>query len=295
MRNALLSLALVLLAPAAVSAREQALESLAAVRTACEESAVSGPRHLYTITVPRGAFRFLPYDSEGGFLGIDTRRNLRAFSGSLEVFPSGREPMGFFASAERAEILRTLAARASLRVGFFLGFDDSTRSHCVIRATLATSTARIDLAYVELVDTDGRVLAREDTERLRAFADDRAAVPGTGPRGDVGQPEVVRGGAPAAALARAVTQAREALGRAAGQCFAQALGRDAPREASVVVRVVADASTGAVTQSGIEMSTLGDDQANTCIAEQFRGLPRTPGPTTGGALVLLVPVRLVAD
>jgi hypothetical protein len=295
MRSPILALALVLLLPVAASAREQALESLAAVRTACQESAVSGPRQLYTITVPTGAYRFLPYDAEAGFLGIDTRRNLRAFSGSLEVFPSGREPMGFFASAERAEILRTLAARASLRVGFFLGFDDSTRSHCVIRAALATSTARIDLAYVELVDTDGRVLAREDTERFRAVADDRAAVPGTGPRAEVGAPDVVRGGAPAATLARAVTQAREALGRAAGQCFAQAITRDAPREASIVVRLVADASTGAVTQAGVEMSTLGDDQASACIAEQFRGLPRTPGPAAGGAIVLLVPLRLVAD
>ena len=294
MRQLLASTLLVLLLPLSAGARTRALDTLEAVRSACEESAVSGPRTLYTITVARGGFRFLPYDAEAGVLALDTRRNLRAFDGSLEVFPSGRERIGFAASAERAEMLRTLSARATLRVGFFLGFDDSTRSHCVIRAALATSTARIDIGFIELVDADGSVLAREETERFRAFADDAQAVPGEGPRAAIGAAEVLRGGANAANVARTIERSRDALSRAAGQCYADAVTRGAPSEASVVVRLMVDSATGAITQSRAEVSTLNDDVAAQCIAEQFRGVPRAAGaPGTG--VVVRVAVRLTAD
>lgn len=291
----LLTACLVLaLSPMTAYARELTLDSIAAMRAACAEAATPGRRKLYVVHVPRGGFRFLPYDAESGFLALDTRRNLRAFDGALEVYPSGRESIGFHAAAERAALLAAMSERASLRVGFFLGFDGARGSQCVMRAAVSTSTARIDVAFVELVDEGGATIAREETERLRAFADDDTAIPGEGPRADVGRPDVVRGGTPATNLARAITQSREAFARAATQCFTQALPRGAAREATVIVRLVVDPATGAVSQATVEMSTLGDDQGATCVAEQFRGVPRAPGQP-GSALVVLVPVRLLAD
>src|SRR5690606_35920439 len=96
------------------------------------------------------------------------------------------------ASPERARALRQHAR--GLRVGFFLGFDGVGQS-CVIRPAVGVTLVRAELAFVELVDGEGEVLAREDSERLRAWLDDEEqdAIAGEGPRAEVSEVSVERG------------------------------------------------------------------------------------------------------
>ncbi|MEO0323943.1 MAG: hypothetical protein AAF447_13370 [Myxococcota bacterium] len=157
-------------APAAAQDPERAIENVPALHAACREAEGPGRRRLYALDVD--AYALEGYDEAFGGVPVDTRRNLPALRGAAVLFPAGLEPMVFRGSEERAQAVRAAAAAgARLRVGFFLRFDGRGRP-CLLRAAVSVSTVRVDLAYLELVDDAGRVLAREDTERLRAWRDD---------------------------------------------------------------------------------------------------------------------------
>jgi hypothetical protein len=172
------------------AADEHVLEDLPSVHEACRRSEEPGRRVLHVLEVP--SFRFDGYDREGGRLLVDTRRNLRALRGAVEVLPKDLEDVAFVASPERARELRRRGR--ALRLGFFLGFDGEGQP-CVVRAAVGVTLVRAELAFAELVDADGRVVAREDMDRLRAWLDDEEqdTLPGEGPRAAVVAVAVERG------------------------------------------------------------------------------------------------------
>jgi len=229
---------------------------------------------------------------------IDTRRNLRALRGALELYPSGMETVGFVASRDRAaELVEAVRAGARLRVGFFLGFDDPRATRCLLRPAAGVSTVRMDVAFIELLDPRGAVLAREDTDRLRAWLDDASGdVPGEGPRAAVGTPFLVgRAGQTPAPWRQALEgAARGPLGRALGGCHASGIARGGEGAGQVVVRLTIDARSGAVQQSEVELSSVEDDEEATCIARAFSSFSFSPAPELWGPPVSLsVPIRLV--
>jgi hypothetical protein len=280
--------------------RGRALTELADVHAACRSAQAQGPRRLYALTLEPSGYDFAPYDADDGVLWVDTRRNLRALGGSVQVFPTGFEPVGFGASVERSGLLREARARgARLRIGFFLGFDGQGGTLCLLRPAMGVTTAKIDVAYVELVDTDGAVLAREDTERLRAYLDDpeRQAIPGEGPRGAIEEPTVLRGARslPEPWRVSLAGAASGRLGEGIARCYAAALERGAERDARVLVRLTVDAASGRITGSDVELTTLGDAAGASCVAAALtEGLSLVGGVATG-AIDVRVPVRLVAD
>jgi hypothetical protein len=287
--------------PAAAQARGRALTELAELHAACRSAQQDGPRALYALTLEPRGYDFAPYDAEDGVLWVDTRRNLRALGGSAQVFPTGFERVGFDGSAERARLLREARARgARLRVGFFLGFDERDGTLCLLRPAMGVTTAKIDLAYVELVDTDGSVLARQETERLRAYLDDpeRQSIPGEGPRGSFEAPAVVSGGRPLPASWRAslVGAPSGDLGPRITRCYEAALGRGAERDARVLLRLSVDPETGRVARSDVELTTLGDTEGARCVARALAdGLSLPAAQGASGPVELRLPVRLVAD
>ena len=158
------------------------LGGLGALKAACREAREPGRRRLYVVEL--GRYHFDVADREEGFLPLDTTHNLSAFGGAAALFPSDMETIGFHASERRRRALRNARrAGARLRVGFFLGFDGEGQP-CVIRPSVGVTTVRMDVAFLELVDERGRVIARDDTERLRAWSDDlqHEVVAGAGPR-----------------------------------------------------------------------------------------------------------------
>lgn len=261
-------LAIVALVPARGRA-EEALDGLAALHRACREAEAPGPRKLYSVIVPRP--RFEGYDPADGTLRLDTRRNLRVLGGAAEIFPSGLETIGFRATEERAEELRRRTRK--VRLGFFLGFDGG-RQPCVIRSAVAVTTVRADLAYAELLDERGRVLAREDTERFRAWQDDaeRYGLPGEGPRAAVVGATVDGAPAPPAWTQRL---GAEAVRAGLTACWRQAIARQGPRDAQMIVR--GRVGPGGRVVAEVELSSLGDDDAEACVLRVVSELP-LPGP-----------------
>ena len=258
------------LGTASVRADEGApLGSMGELREACREAREPGRRALYVVDL--GRYRFARAGQD--FLPIDTDRNLSAFDGAAALFPAGLEPMGFRAGAERQTALRRARqAGARLRVGFFLGFD-GVGQPCVLRSTVAVSTIRMDVAFVELVDSRGRVIARDDTERLRAWQDDvaRDHVPGSGPRVAVEDAWGTRGGE----VALAVRAAAPALGR----CHAEQIARGGSPSGRVLVRLEASGPVVAFT-------TFEDERFSACVV-------RSLGQVSGGGAT--IPLRFVAD
>ena len=266
-----------------------------ALRRACRVSERSGPRELYAVELSRRQFRFARYDEEAGLLPVDTRRNIRLFRGAAELFPSDLETMGFIASPERArQLLGGARAGARLRVGFFLGFDGQGGTLCLVRS-FGVTTVRMDVAFIELIGRDGRVLAREDTERLRAWMDDteREEPPGHGPRGAAGVPSVESGVLPES-WTRTMAQANGAeLGSALTACHASGVRRGAAGSGQVIVRVEVEPRSGAVLTSEVELSSIGEEREGACIARAFEAL-RFPGIVSAASprVVLRIPVRL---
>lgn len=299
-RMSVLVLACALAAGAAsraeASERGRALENVRQLHRACREAEQPGRRTLYSVVIPPRSYRLGPLDDEG-FLPIDTRRNLRAFDGAAQLFPSSMESIGFIAGRARArELIDAVRQGAPLRIGFFLGFDNPDRSPCLLRPA-AVTTVRMDVAYVELLRRDGRVLAREDTERLRAWIDDRAidAVPGRGPRGVLGAASRVGAGIAPEPWQRALAAANQgAVHDAIGACHAAGVTRGASAEGQVVVRLAVDGRSGAVRESEVELSSIGDDEEASCIAQAIGRHLRLPPSTEGGTIALSVPVRLAA-
>ncbi|MCB9633290.1 MAG: hypothetical protein H6721_14315 [Sandaracinus sp.] len=262
-------------------ADERTLTDLPSVHDACRRSETPGPRELLVLEVP--AFRFGGYDREDGRLFVDTTRNLRALRGSVEILPAELEDVGFVASPTRARELRRRGR--ALRVGFFLGFDGEGQP-CVVRSAVGVTLVRAELAFAELVDVEGAVVAREDTERLRAWLDDaeQDTIAGEGPRVEVGAVSVERGAAAAEAALRAPTL-RESLGR----CHARAVASGAPGDAMAVVRVRTDAA-GRVVEKALALSDLADEGESRCVLDAMAAVPWPAGDR-----VWRVELRFAAD
>ncbi len=284
MRHAPYALALAALASplAPASARaDRALDSLEDVHDACAEASVAGRRELYRIDV-RG-WRWGVLDEEG-FFAIDSRRSLGALAGRVELYASRLEPMGLEVDDARAAELEAARERgAVLRIGFFLGFDDASRTACLVRSRHAVTTVRIDVAYLEVVGEDGTVVARQETDRYTAWRDDAEAVLGAGARATVGDAQPALAPSASHALAEAIAGP---LGAALARCHEEGVARGAPRRAHVLLRLVTDA-TGRVTESAPALSDLGDEVETACIVAAF-GAVTIPG----SARELRLPVRL---
>ncbi len=263
-----------------VARAERPLESLNALKEACREARTPGRRALYVVELE--GFRF-GRSGEEGFLPVDTRRNLRAFGGAAALFPSELEPIGFRANEERQVALREARrAGAKLRVGFFLGFDGEGQP-CVIRPAVSVSTVRMDVAFLELVDSRGRVIARDDTERLRAWRDDieRDRVPGEGPRVAVDDPW---GTAVPAATVTAIRGLAEPLGR----CHAAHVQRGGQHSGRALVQLTVEGGT--LQDPTFAFSTFSDERFGACI---LRVLKEARLPMTSGRMT--VPLRFAAD
>ena len=289
------TLAVVTVAVAPARADDLPLPDLDAVHAACRASEGGDNAELYSVLID-APWRFGSVDEE--FLPVDTGRNLRALSGSVQLLPSRMEEIGFLASDERAATLEAARTQgAALRVGFFLGFDDPERSSCLVRPRAAVTMVRMDVAFLELVGADGAVIAREDTERYRSWHDDaeRTRVPGEGPRARV-EPASI-GGTPAPDVwQRAIaTAAAGPLGIALGQCHRDGITRGASAEATIRVRLTVEGRTGRVTESGVEIANVGDTAEIECIetALEHVELPAAPGELASRTVELVVPISLV--
>lgn len=276
----MLPCALLAMAWPAGAEAQRALQSLAELKEACREARAPGRRALYVVELQR--FRF-GRSVEEGFLPVDTRRNLPAFGGAAALFPSALEPIGFRANEERRAALRAAReAGARLRVGFFLGFDGEGQP-CVIRPAVSVSTVRMDVAFVELIDRRGRVVARDDTERLRAWRDDEARdhIPGEGPRVAVGEPW-------GTTATEAVVTAVRALAGRLGQCHAAHIARGGPASGRSLVQLTVQA--GVLQEPTLAFSTFADQRFGACVLEVLK---RTQLPMSAGAVT--VPLRFAAD
>jgi hypothetical protein len=282
--------------PASAQRDAQRLESLRDLQGACRRAEGEGPRELLVVAFPGGSWSFGRYEARDGFLSIDTRRNLRAFGGGAELFPSGMEEVGFIVTEERAEELRRRASGLTLKVAFFLGFDNSTRTLCLVRPAVGVTTVRMDVAYLELTGRRNRVVARQDTDRLRAWMDDaeRDAIPGEGPRGAVGAATRSDGAgiAPESWQQVIAAENRGGTARALGRCHAQGIRRGAS-DGTIVVRVQVDPRSGHIGGSEVELSSVGDDRTAACVARALSRITFPPDASLGSRVVLSLPVRLV--
>jgi hypothetical protein len=231
--------------------------------------------------------------AEGGTLYVDTQHNLRIVGGRAELVPAGLEAIGFTVSRERARLLEQVrAGGASLRVGFFLGMDGRDGTLCVVRSAAAVSLVRAEVAFLEVVAGDGRVVAREDTERLRALRDDGDDAPAEGPFATIGTPYGTS--VPASWETALVGAPRGATGRALAACHAAGLARGAASDGSVVVRLEASTRTGVVRHAELEIAANDDEEEATCLVRALRGvsLPALADSREDRTIVLSVPVRL---
>lgn len=272
---------------------EHTLTSLEAVHEACESTRRRTRAELYVMQVE---YRLGRYDEERARLYVDTRRNLQALDGHVSLLLSGLERVSFDVAPGEVSALRAASAGgATLQVGFFLGFDDSRRQPCVLRGAHAVTIVRADLAFAQLRAAGGERLARMETERLRAWRDDRAelAIPGEGPRGAVGQARFENGEAPPPAWQRALSAS--SLQERLGQCHAEGIARGAAREGQILVRLNVETRTGRVRRADVALSSLGDEREAACITQALGATALSPGPASWQAEVVdvSVPVRLV--
>jgi hypothetical protein len=293
-----LALALAL-APRAALAQDLPLLSVADVGAACDAARAGEHERLFSIVIDPG-WRFRPLETEladdgtvaASALPIDTRRNLRALRGRVEVMPAGLETIGFSASESRAlELEAANVNGARLRIGFFLGFDEPGRSACLVRGSRAISLVRMDVAFLELLDAEGRVLVRQDTDRFTSWSDDlgRDVLPGSGPRASVGEATVSTGRLPASWQG---ALSGPELGAALGRCHEAGIGRGADGDASVRVRLTVERS-GRVVASTVELANVGDEDELRCIEGAVGALSLPGGPPELPArLDVLVPIRL---
>jgi hypothetical protein len=219
------------------------------------------------------------YEEEGAFLPVDTRRNLEAFDGAASLFPAEMEPIGFRAGPERARRLQRAARQgARLRVGFFLGLDNRDRSACLVRSAFAVTTVRMEVAFLELVGRDGRLLARQGTDRLRAWleARERDRVPGEGPRGVLREVSLSSGGRVPDRWQQAVGAANAGpLRDAIASCHAAAIERGGRGEGRVVVRATVEPPSGRLRGARVELSAVEREGAD-CVSEAVARHLRLP-------------------
>lgn len=259
-------LALSMLTLPTLASAEVQVESLETLHDACRSAPRRDRAVLYTTQLEN--FRFQAHDAQSGVLAVDIRRNFRILEGAAELFPSGLESISFPATRDRAGELRRYGRK--IRVGFFLAFDGGQA--CLVRPAAAVTTVRIDVAYVELLNGRGQVLAREDTERLRAWRDDDVPEPGL----SFGDLEVEEGNA-------LVTRALQSKRAALSACFSNAVSRGASRRAMVTLRL--RVSGGRVTHVETELSSLGDREGVECLRASLLGVP------ANGTGLVRVPLR----
>ena len=273
--------------PVASADEAQLLEKLPQLHAACREVGAGRRPVLYSVSVPAGAWRFARYEASARLLPVDTRRNLRALRGAVELFPARLETVGFAVDAAQASRLRALSPRATLRVGFFLGFDNPHRSACLLRPAVGVTTVRAEVAFLEIEDEDGTTLLREELDLLTAWRDDVAqdGVPGSGPRGRVTEVSPLRGAATEALRegfeARALTAALEV-------CHREGIARGARPDGQVILRLLTEGRGFTAT---VELASTGDPESARCVAEAVAREARVPA----GMGELRVAVRLAAD
>lgn len=292
-----LIVALVLALPevAAADPRGTPVSSLDQLHQVCRRAHRGEPPALHAITLGSGQWAFGRYLFDDEFLPVDTRRNLRLFQGSAELLPARLQSIGFAVPEDRAgELRRAHRGGARLRIGFFLGFDDPDRDACLIRPAAGVTLVRAEIAYVELVDAQGRVMQRENDDRLRAWLDDEAhsAVPGSGPRGIVLAPTT----GPDAWREAIGAAGRGGITRVLSACHAGGVERGASRHGEVVVRATVDPRTGAISRAEVELSSIGDDEDAECVARAVAQMRLPPDPASRATSVeISIPVRLAAD
>lgn len=240
--------------------------SLETLHEACRSASSRDRAVLYVTQLAN--FRFHEHDAQRGVLAVDTRHNFRILEGAAELFASGLESIAFPATRERAGELRRYGRK--IRVGFFLAFDGGQA--CLVRPAAAVTTVRIDVAFVELLNGRNQVLAREDTERLRAWRDDTVPEPGL----SFGELEVQEGDA---FVSSALRTKRDGL----ATCFSRAVSRGASRRAVVTLRL--RVAGGRVAHVETELSSLGDREGVECLRTTLLG-----SPASGSGLVR-VPLR----
>jgi hypothetical protein len=275
-----------------VEAQDQGLASLPAMHAACHAADDDGVHdRLYSVVLdapttlePRDG------DEDGQVLyTIPDARSLRAFGGSVQIVPSHLETVAFVANEERARTLEVARSRgARIRLGFFLGFDEPERRACLVRASQAVTAVRADIAFVELLDAEGAVIAREDHDRLRAWSDDPDRTAAREPEVTIGAP-TTSGGPPTEAWIRAVRA--PAISRQLLACHVAGVARGASREAMLVVRLRVDARAGRVEDAVVEVGNVGDEAENVCLVAALRGVELGTSTATG-SVDLRVPVRL---
>ncbi len=295
MRTILTALLVMLALVSPARADDLPLPDLDAVYAACRASEGGANAELYSVLVD-GPWRFGSADDE--FLPVDTDRNLRAFSGSVQLLPSRMEEIGFVASDARAATLEAARTEgAALRVGFFLGFDDPERSSCLVRPRAAVTMVRMDVAFLELVGPDGSVIAREDTERYRSWHDDaeRTVIPGTGPRARVEIATISGAPAPDGWQRAIATASAGTLGTALATCHRDGIVRGAEAEATIRVRLTVEGRSGRVTASGVQITNVGDTDEIECIETALGRLELGAGPAELGSRTVdvVVPITLV--
>jgi len=282
------------------------LTDIAAVQRACRAASGPGARMLYAVDVAANQWRFGGLQlnevassdasevtvADGGTLFVDTQHNLRIVGGRAELVPAGLEAVGFTVSRERARLLeQARAGGATLRIGFFLGMDGRDGTLCVVRSAAAVSLVRAEIAFLEMLD-DGRVVAREDTERLRAVRDDVDGAPAEGPFATIGTPYGTS--VPANWETALVAAPRGAVGRTLAACHAAGLARGAATDGSVVVRLEASTRSGAVRNAELEIAANDDEEEAACLVRALRAvsLPALAEGREDRTVVLSVPVRL---
>lgn len=276
---------------AAAHAQDHRIETLAALHEACRAADAGRNDVLYSIVLD-GPTQLDPTegDEEGETVyTLHDGRQMRALGGSVQLVPANLEPIGFVANAERARALEVARARgARVRLGFFLGFDDPQRRACLVRPPQSVTAVRADVAFVELLDADGAVLAREDNDRLRAWNDDPDRRAAEAPQAIVGGATI--GGSPAPeAWSRAWRAAPVA--RALVACHVAGVGRGAAREAIVQVRLRVDGRTGRVEDGVVEVGNVGDEEESACVLRTVRGVELGAGGAPGPVDVR-VPIQL---
>ena len=276
-------------------AQDQRLEALTAIHDACHQAEAGENDVLYSVMLDGPTeLEVLAGDEEGQVVfAVTAVRSLRAFGGRVQFVPSHLERVGFMAGGERVQALEVARARGvRVRLGFFLGFDEPERRACLVRPAQSVTAVRADVAFVEMMDADGNILAREDTDRLRAWNDD----PNRQRQDDTAGVTV---GPPSAAnvtLPETWTRAFRGapMTRALLACHASGVQRTASHEAMAQVRMRVDSRTGRIDEAVVEVGNVADEEENTCIVRAVREaqLPALAGEAR--ALEVRVPVHLHA-
>lgn len=252
--------------------------------SACEVAEQPGPRRLYRVDVPPGAF--VLEDGEDGQLVLPVRRALRVVRGQVEIFPSHMTPWHLSTDPGTARRVRRAASTGGhLRVGFFLGFDEHRKQVCVIRPQSGVTTVRADLAYIDVVSANGALVMRESTERLRAWLDDRpSATEGgtTGPSVRLMYATVAGQGKDTEASAAWLGVLRTQVVLPAQSCLRSAQDARLPRELTVIVQWPVE-RTGRPGAPTVQLSDLGEGRLDACVRDAIASATFTAEPAMADA------------